>query len=116
VKGRLPESFFHGFLLGLIVCCQAEYTITSNREAGNGRFDIAMIPKGSNGQLPGILFEIKSLANADMAALEASAAEALAQIDEKQYTAVFSEHPQMKQLHIGVAFSGKLLALRHHQP
>jgi hypothetical protein len=72
-KGRLPEAFFHGFMLGLTLYCQADYTIKSNREAGTGRFDIAMIPKDSNSELPGILFEIKSIPDADMQTLEASA-------------------------------------------
>jgi hypothetical protein len=114
-KGRASEAFFHGFMLGLVVYCQAEYTITSNREAGTGRFDIAMIPKNTDGSLPGILFEIKNLPDTEIENLESQANTALQQINDKQYAAVFSGHPQIKQLHIGIAFCGKTLALVHNQ-
>ena len=111
VKGRAPEAFFHGFMLGLIVYCQADYQIHSNREAGHGRYDIAMLPKATAANLPGILFEIKSCAQADQACLEKAAEQALAQIDEKRYAAAFQQQPVGKQCHIGIAFSGKQLAL-----
>ena len=35
------ESFYHGFLVGLL----NDYEVVSNREAGNGRFDICVLPE-----------------------------------------------------------------------
>ncbi|MCD7892319.1 MAG: ATP-binding protein [Erysipelotrichaceae bacterium] len=35
------EAFYHGFIIGLF----SEYKIESNRESGDGRFDIAILPK-----------------------------------------------------------------------
>lgn len=35
------ESFYHGFLVGLL----NDYEIISNRESGNGRFDICILPE-----------------------------------------------------------------------
>lgn len=34
------ESFYHGFLAGLF----NDYQIKSNRESGNGRFDLCIVP------------------------------------------------------------------------
>lgn len=35
------ESFYHGFLVGLL----NDYEVVSNRESGNGRFDICVLPE-----------------------------------------------------------------------
>ena len=35
------ESFYHGFLVGLL----NDYEVVSNREAGNGRFDLCVLPE-----------------------------------------------------------------------
>ena len=51
------ETFYHGLILGLCAMLDNQYRITSNREAGNGRFDIQMLPLKK--KLPGILIEIK---------------------------------------------------------
>ena len=38
-----PENFYHGLLLGATVFTQPhDYQVLSNREAGYGRFDIAL--------------------------------------------------------------------------
>lgn len=42
---RVPENFFHGLVLGLIVSLKDRYRIVSNRESGRGRYDIALYPK-----------------------------------------------------------------------
>lgn len=44
-KGKhAPENFYHGLVLGLIVSMRKEYCIVSNRESGEGRYDIAIYP------------------------------------------------------------------------
>ncbi len=52
------ETFYHGLILGLCAMLDNQYHITSNREAGNGRFDIQMLPL--NKKLPGVLIELKA--------------------------------------------------------
>lgn len=52
------EAFYHGLVLGLCAMLDNRYRITSNREAGKGRFDIQLFPL--NQKLPGILLELKS--------------------------------------------------------
>jgi hypothetical protein len=56
---KLPEKFYHGFMLGLISGIdQKHYQISSNRESGYGRFDIIIIPKDS--KKLGIIIEVKT--------------------------------------------------------
>ncbi|NJO02327.1 MAG: hypothetical protein HC880_12120 [Bacteroidia bacterium] len=45
VPGYEPESFYHAFVLGLLVNLEERYEIKSNRESGTGRYDIMLIPK-----------------------------------------------------------------------
>lgn len=35
------ESFYHGFLVGLL----NDYEVVTNRESGNGRFDVCVLPE-----------------------------------------------------------------------
>ncbi|MGN0155487.1 MAG: AAA family ATPase [Lachnospiraceae bacterium] len=51
------EGFYHGLTLGLVALTDYHYKITSNREAGDGRYDICMFPRESG--YPGILIELK---------------------------------------------------------
>lgn len=38
------EGFYHGLVLGLIALMDNQYKIKSNRESGDGRYDISLIP------------------------------------------------------------------------
>ena len=59
------------------------YYISSNRESGEGRYDIQLLPK--NIDMPGIIIEIKATADSSDAGLKKLAAEALTQIEDKKY-------------------------------
>jgi hypothetical protein len=59
------------------------YHITSNREAGNGRFDIQMLPLDK--KLPGVLIELKASKNCGEEELSRLAEAALEQINIKSY-------------------------------
>ncbi len=85
------EDFFHGLVLGLLAFGVDYYEITSNREMGDGRPDIAMKPRPGV-PLPGVILEFKAPkipARASRkridALLAAAAREALGQIEEKRY-------------------------------
>lgn len=47
------ESFYHGFLMGIF----HDLNVESNRESGNGRFDLCIMPSGSHNT--GIVIECK---------------------------------------------------------
>jgi hypothetical protein len=97
-----PEKIFHTLMLGLVVGFRA-YDVSSNREAGKGRYDIILSPKKPGKR--GIILEFKVCEKEDM--LESTAKEALTQIVDKKYTDAF--HGQ-EVLCIGIAFCGKELA------
>ena len=61
------RNFYHGFVLGLCALVNDSY-VTSNRESGDGRYDIQLMPK--NKHLPGILIELKAEKDCDEKALE----------------------------------------------
>ncbi len=98
------ENFYHGFMLGLCALLSNAY-VTSNREAGDGRYDIQLMPK--NVALPGILIELKAEKHADAEQLKRLAAVALKQINDKNYAADMQIHGVKTIYKYGVAFSGK---------
>ena len=52
------EGFYHGLTLGMIALMDDKYEIKSNRESGDGRYGICMIPRVS--RYPGIIIELKA--------------------------------------------------------
>ena len=52
------ELFYQGLMLGLTAIMDNRYYVTSNRESGEGRYDLQLEPK--DGTLPGILIELKA--------------------------------------------------------
>ncbi len=99
------ETFYHGLILGMCAITDNSYQIMSNREAGEGRFDIQMIPV--NQQLPGILIELKAEKNCTEQQLERLAQAALRQINERKYITDLQAMKAASIIKIGIAFSGK---------
>lgn len=98
------ENFYHGFLLGLCALLSDAY-VTSNREAGNGRYDIQLLPKRK--QVPGILIELKAGKGCSQEKLKKLSRAALQQIIEKDYAAEMRNRGINTIYKYGVAFCGK---------
>ena len=81
------------------------YYVRSNREAGEGRFDIQLMPKVKT--LPGILIELKAAKKADRSELKTLAAAALSQIYDRKYDAEMISLGINDIIKYGVAFCGK---------
>lgn len=96
------EGFYHGLVLGLIALMDNQYKIKSNRESGDGRYDISLIPRED--RYPGIITELKWNKDLSVDALSGLADEALAQIDEKRYDAEMKEDDIQDILKFGIAF------------
>ena len=96
-------TVYHGMMLGLAAGMSSGYYIRSNRESGDGRFDLALEPRIAS--LPGIIMEFK--AEKDEKKLEASAADALSQIDRKQYETDMRDRGIQEIAKYGIAFAGK---------
>ncbi len=104
---HIPENFFHGLVLGLIVSLKDRYRIVSNRESGRGRYDIALYPKQEN--LDAFIMEFKVCDERTENSLEQTAENALKQIEEKNYEAdlLAAGIPAAKICKLGFAFQGK---------
>ena len=99
------ESFYHGLVLGLCAVMDNRYCVTSNRESGDGRFDIQLMPKEND--LPGILMELKAGKGMDEKQLSKLSREALRQIGDRGYDAEMKSRGVKMVLRMGVAFCGK---------
>ncbi len=103
----MPERFYHGFVLGLLVELADRYDITSNRESGLGRYDVMLRPlrQGDNG----IILEFKVHEPKEESSMEETVLAALNQIEEKRYEQTLINQGIEKK-HIrkyGLAFKGK---------
>lgn len=98
------ENFYHGFMLGLCAMLSGSY-LTSNRESGDGRYDIQLMPKDP--KLPGILIELKAQKNMTQQALRNMAEMALTQIIMEKYDTEMIAKGVRTIYRYGVAFCGK---------
>jgi len=99
------EGFYHGMVLGLVASLSSKYYIRSNREAGEGRFDLQLEPKDR--ELPGIVMEFKAVTSGEDRALSDLAKEALNQIEDKAYYTDMKDRGITDIVRYGIAFSGK---------
>ena len=76
------ENSYHSLLLGMCMWLRNDYEIVSNRESGEGRFDILLNSK--NNALPSMLFELKYTKDENVN-LEALAAAGMEQMKKKKY-------------------------------
>lgn len=76
------ESFYHAFVVGLLVNLEATHKVRSNRESGYGRYDVMLIPKDP-ARHAGVVVEFKTLRKKETP--EEALASARLQIDEKKY-------------------------------
>lgn len=104
------EGFYHGLMLGLIALMDNQYKIKSNRESGDGRFDVSLIPREK--RYPGIILELKWKEKLSDVGLEKWSNEALKQIGELRYDSEMKEDGITEILKFGIAFSGKKVCVR----
>ena len=104
------EGFYHGMVLGLVASLSSKYFIRSNRESGEGRFDLQLEPKDKT--LPGILMEFKAVSVSENDKLSELAEEALAQTKDKKYQMDLEDRGVSDIVRYGIAFSGKNVEVR----
>ncbi len=116
---KYPEAFYHGLLLGIVVYLhQRGYVIKSNRESGQGRYDIAVIPQDATKL--GILLELKQIPLSNHLSLSKiekklaiSASEAFAQIELNCYDTELRQAGISRICKIAIAFCGKKFQLQY---
>ena len=93
------ESFYHGFLVGLL----NDYEVVSNRESGNGRFDVCVLPENILGTV--VLIECKHSISEDD--LIDDAKEGARQIVEQKYLEEHKFKKFEKAIGYGISFYKK---------
>lgn len=93
------ETFYHGFIMGLL----SGYRTLSNRESGDGRFDIAIIP--SSIMKSYILIECKKADK--LSTLVKESEKACMQIREKQYIEGIEKEGYLNVIGYGISFFEK---------
>ena len=104
------EGFYHGMVLGLVASLSSKYYIRSNRESGEGRFDLQLEPKDKT--LPGILMEFKAVSVSEKDKLPELAEEALVQTENRNYQEDLEDRGISEIVRYGIAFSGKNVEVR----
>lgn len=87
-----------------------QYKIKSNRESGDGRYDISLIPRDR--KYPGIIMELKSETGLSDVVLESLSMEALDRINDKRYDVEMRNDGIKNIPKLGIAFSGKKISIK----
>ena len=95
------ESFYHGFMVGFLQ--ETEYEIQSNKESGEGRFDIALVPRRITREC--IILECKH--SKSVGTLIQDSQIAADQIIQKGYREIFIRQGYPKVLGYGISFYKK---------
>ena len=93
------ESFYHGFLVGML----QGYEVESNKESGDGRFDIVLYPKKITGKV--IVIECKH--SNSLASLIKDSQEGARQIIEKRYEEGIKAKGYLHMIGYGISFYKK---------
>jgi len=107
------EKVYQSYVLGLLAMIGDDYVIRSNRESGEGRYDILLIPHDKNRY--GIVIEIKQIKPIDKEEsnelkirINDKLAEALEQIEKNQYFKELIDHQISKIIKLPIVFVGKV--------
>lgn len=110
---NVAENFYHAFTLGLLVNLDGKYRVVSNKESGDGRPDVIIIPKDNTKK--GVIIEFKVSESSDEEPMKAAVDNALEQIDEKQYSDELIHSDIKEIIKIGIAFCGKIVKLGYKE-
>ena len=83
VGENTAESFYHAFILGMLVGLKDSYYVKSNRESGHGRYDIMLEPKEK--EKNSFIMEFKIAKEMEEKEVKAKIKEAKEQIKDKKY-------------------------------
>lgn len=110
-SGLDVEKVYQAFLLGMLINL-ADYDVSSNREAGFGRYDILLCPKSAGKK--GFIMELKRLRKGET--VEDALTSALKQIEDKNYAAVLHAAGVKDILRMAVTFDGKRVWVKTATP
>ncbi len=106
-----PEKIYHSYVLGLLAILTDDYILRSNRESGEGRYDILLRPFDNTKY--GIVIEIKTI-NADdidvnnrTSLINKTISEAKNQIEKNKYYKELIDNKIEKIIKLPIVFIGK---------
>ena len=107
------ENFYHGTVFGMLAVMADQFFITSNRESGEGRYDIQLEPKDK--RQTGYIIEFKAGKNKDDDELNKLAQDAINQIRGQGYQTMMKKRGVEKFCLFGIAFCGKHVKVQVEQ-
>ncbi len=110
VAHKPAEAVYQAFILGLLATLERTHEVTSNREAGHGRYDVLICPRQA-GQ-PGAVLELKVPRAKKGETAEQALASAEAQLRVKDYAAALRERGAGSVAQWAVVFAGKSALVR----
>ena len=99
-----PEHTYHMLVLGMLTQVQHLYHIRSNRESGQGRYDILLKPKAGKPDLYGVIIEIKKGTDKLDQAME--------QIRQKEYAQELRSEGCARIMAIALGVEGKQVEMK----
>jgi hypothetical protein len=107
-----PENVYQSYVLGLLAIIGDDYIIKSNRESGNGRYDILLIPHDKSNY--GIIIEIKQISREPAEKqdnfnkrIDNKIKEAEKQIEQNKYYKELIDNKVKKNIKLPIVFAGK---------
>jgi len=107
-----PEKIYQSYVLGLLAIIGDDYIIKSNRESGDGRYDIMLIPH--NKTKYGVVIEIKQIQKKEnetqtllLQRIEKKITEAKTQIEKNNYFMELKDHKIENIIKLPIVFVGK---------
>jgi hypothetical protein len=108
-----PENVYQSYVLGLLAIIGDDYIIKSNRESGEGRYDILLIPHDKSKY--GIVIEIKQITREEKddndsfnKKIDNKIKEAKNQIDKNKYYMELIDNKISKIIKLPIVFAGKV--------
>ena len=111
--GGEAEKAYQSYVLGLLAVLGDDYAIRTNRESGEGRYDIMLMPHDKSRH--GVVIEIKRMEGrkkketekAFSERINTTLAEAAQQIEQKKYYEELLAHKVEKIIQLPIVFAGK---------
>ena len=105
-----PEKSYHLFILGMLLFLSDAYHVRSNRESGDGRYDLMLIPKDK--ALMGIIIECKKADSDSQHDFEKAVSQGLEQVKDNNYIQELHAQSVNNVIVYSIAFFGKKLLVK----
>ena len=105
VAGRRPEAVYQAFIAGLLVLLNATHEVSTNREAGRGRYDVLVDPRTPDNA--GFVLELKVIDTRREETAQQALDAAVQQLRDRDYAAALRSRGASTIHQWGIVFDGK---------